>query len=123
MVPAEVEGANITQDVARVSPRLGVDPFWLLYALKSRTLQQQAESRILGATIKGINIRDLKRVRVPVPTLAAQKRKAEALGQAQAHHDRVVARRQRQIELLVERRQALITAAVTGQLDIPGVAA
>jgi type I restriction enzyme S subunit len=29
----------------------------------------------------------------------------------------------RQIDLLLERRQALITAAVTGQLDIPGVAA
>jgi len=30
---------------------------------------------------------------------------------------------ERQVRLLVERRQALITAAVTGQLDIPGVAA
>jgi hypothetical protein len=29
----------------------------------------------------------------------------------------------RQIERLRERRQALITAAVTGQLEIPGVAA
>ena len=33
------------------------------------------------------------------------------------------ARLERQIELLLERRQALITAAVTGQLEIPGVAA
>ena len=30
---------------------------------------------------------------------------------------------ERQIDLLLERRQALITAAVTGQLEIPGVAA
>jgi hypothetical protein len=29
----------------------------------------------------------------------------------------------RQIELLLERRRALITAAVTGQLEIPGSAA
>lgn len=123
MVPDEVEGANITQDVARVSPLPGVDPSWLLYALKSRTLQQQVEARILGATIRGVNIRDLKRVRVPVPTPVAQRRKAEALGHAQAHRDQVCARRQRQIDLLGERRQALITAAVTGQLSIPGVAA
>ena len=123
IVPKEVEGANITQDVARVSSLPGVDPSWLLYALKSRTLQQQAESRIVGATIRGINIRDLKRVRVPVPTLVAQQRKAEALGQAQAHRDQVYARRQRQIDLLMERRQALISAAVTGQIDLPGIAA
>jgi type I restriction enzyme S subunit len=123
MVPEEVEGANITQDVARVSPLPSVDPSWLLYALKSRTLQQQAESRIVGATIRGINIRDLKRVRVPVPTLADQQRRAEALGHAQVHRDQVFARRQRQRDLLVERRQALITAAVTGELAIPGLAA
>jgi type I restriction enzyme S subunit len=122
MVPEEVEGANITQDVARVSPLRGVDPSYLLCALKSRTLQQQAESRILGATIRGINIRDLKRLRVPVPTPIAQQRKAEALARMQAHRDQVAARRQRQIDLLVERRQALITAAVTGQLKIPGFA-
>jgi hypothetical protein len=30
---------------------------------------------------------------------------------------------QQQVSLLIERRQALITAAVTGQLEIPGVAA
>lgn len=123
MVPEEVEGANITQDVARVSPLPGVDPSWLLYALKSQSLQQQVESRIVGATIRGVNIRDLKRVRVPVPTPVAQGQKAEALGQAQAHRDQVCARRQRQIELLLERREALIFAAVTGQLEISGVAA
>jgi type I restriction enzyme S subunit len=123
IVPEEVEGANITQDVARVSTLPGVDPSWLLYALKSPTLQQQAESRILGATIKGINIRDLKRVRVPVPTPVVQQRRAEALARAQAHRDQVRAQRQRQMDLLTERRQALITAAVTGQLAVPGAAA
>jgi len=123
LVPERVEGANITQDVARVSPLPEVDPSWFLYALRSRSLQQQVASRIVGATIRGVNIRDLKRVRVPVPTPVAQARRAEGLGQAQAHRDQVFARRQRQIELLLERRQALITAAVTGQLDIPGVAA
>lgn len=123
MVPEEVEGANITQDVARVSPLPGLEPSWLLYALTSRTLQRQVESRVVGATIRGVNIRDLKRVRVPVPTPVAQRRKAEALGESQAHRDHVWARRQRQIDLLMERRQALITAAVTGQLEIPGVAA
>ena len=35
LVPEELEGANITQDVARVSPALDIQPKWLLYALKS----------------------------------------------------------------------------------------
>jgi type I restriction enzyme S subunit len=37
--------------------------------------------------------------------------------------DSVLASLTRQIELLREHRQALITAAVTGQIEIPGVAA
>ena len=35
----------------------------------------------------------------------------------------MVERLTKQIDLLAERRQALITAAVTGELEIPGVAA
>jgi type I restriction enzyme S subunit len=37
--------------------------------------------------------------------------------------DQVVKALRKQIELLRERRQALITAAVTGELEIPEVAA
>jgi type I restriction enzyme S subunit len=123
LVPREAEGANITQDVARVSPRHDVDPLYLLFALRSRTLQQQAKARVVGATITGLNIRDLKRVRVPCPSVLEQRRIGLQLAEAQQHRDAVVRRRTRQIELLLERRQALITAAVTGELEIPGVAA
>lgn len=42
-----------------------------------------------------------------------------AQDQARRHQSAI----QRQIDLLLERRQALITAAVTGQLQTPGVAA
>ncbi|MDP9301920.1 MAG: restriction endonuclease subunit S [Actinomycetota bacterium] len=48
---------------------------------------------------------------------------ADRLDEAFAALDRRTSLLTRQIDLLLERRQALITAAVTGQLDIPGVAA
>jgi type I restriction enzyme S subunit len=123
IVPPEVEGANITQDVARVAPAVGVDATWLLFALRSPSVQQQVGARIIGATIRGVNIRDLKRARVPATELADQRSQAAELMHAQTHRDRLVAIRRRQIALLRERRQALITAAVTGQLAVPGVAA
>jgi type I restriction enzyme S subunit len=123
LVPPEVEDANITQDVALVAPRRNIDPTWLLYALRSPSVQAQAEARVLGATIRGINIRDLKRLRVPVLSLRDQRERAAELRRLQDRHDRLTSARARQIELLLERRQALITAAVTGQLEIPGVAA
>jgi type I restriction enzyme S subunit len=123
LVPEEITGANITQDVARVAPRDGIDPNFLLFALRSPSAQQQAAARIIGATVTGLNIRDLKRVRVPVFDLAEQRRIGDYLVESQLHRDEFASKRERQIELLLERRQALITAAVTGQIAIPGVAA
>lgn len=123
LVPPEVEGANITQDVAMVAPRRDVDPTWLMYVLRSPSVQAQADARVLGATIRGINIRDLKRLTVPMIELRRQQEQAKKLRRLQLQHDSLTSARARQIDLLVERRQAVITAAVTGQLEIPGVAA
>ena len=33
VVPKTIEGANLTQDVARIAPRNGIDVEWLRYAL------------------------------------------------------------------------------------------
>jgi type I restriction enzyme S subunit len=123
LVPVEIQGANITQDVARISPRQGIVPEWLLFALKSRQLFAQVEARITGATIRGVNIWDLKRVRVPVPSESGQREIADRLQGDNCWTNKLGTVLERQINLIVEHRQALITAAVTGELEIPGVAA
>ncbi|HUG61872.1 MAG TPA: hypothetical protein VMP03_08500 [Methylomirabilota bacterium] len=123
LVPKEVEGANITQDVAMIAPRADVDPSWLLYVLRSPRFQGQAEARILGATIRGINIRDLKRLKVPMIALASQRAQARQIQRLQLEFDSLALARARQAELLLERRQALITDAVTAQVQVAGVAA
>jgi len=118
MVPDDVAGANITQDVARVAPRAGVDPTWLLYALKAGPVQAQAAARTLGATIRGLNIGDLKRLCLPVPPRQEQTRIAEHLNVATERIHALTARVQESIERLREYRTALISAAVTGKIDI-----
>ncbi len=122
-VPPEATGANITQDVARISPAGGVVGQWLLHALRSPTFQAQALSRVTGATVKGLNIWDLERLLVPLVPHEEQERSAEIIGRQWSRVRTVTACLDRQIAILHERRQALITAAVTGHLDIPGLAA
>ncbi len=118
VVPAELAGANITQDVARIAPGELVSGRWLLHSLRSRTTQEDVHSRMTGATIRGINIWDLGRVAIPVPGIDVQVRLADHLDVLTSMCQRTTSMLGRQIDLLVERRQALITAAVTGELDV-----
>ncbi len=119
IVPEVITGANITQDVARISTRRGVDARWLMYALQSPTAQSDTRRRVTGATITGLNIWELDRVRVPSSTTAQQLEHRDALDVLSAGLSSGRTALLAQCSLLKERRQALITAAVTGQIAVP----
>ena len=62
-------------------------------------------------------------IKVPVPPRDEQVEVVAALDRRLADIDSTIAVAGRQAELLLERRQALITAVVAGQLEIPGAVA
>ena len=72
----------------------------------------------LGAAVRGINIRDLKRARIPVPPRGEQDAIASTLDRQADDFSRLDARCREAISLLNEHRSALITAAVTGQIEV-----
>jgi type I restriction enzyme S subunit len=118
MVPDELEGANLTQDAARIAYTVSTHGSWLVHALKSSAVFAQLESGALGATIRGINIRDLKRASIAVPPRAEQRIIAAYLGRETARIDALVAKVRDAIERLKELRTAIISAAVTGKIDV-----
>ncbi|MGX1794233.1 restriction endonuclease subunit S [Streptomyces albidoflavus] len=118
VVPDELTGANLTQDAARISVDTSVHARWLRLVLESPVMTHQIQRRVTGATIKGINIWDLKRVLVPTPGKATQVALARTVSRAIQTHEDLRSRVARHERLLAERRQALITAAVTGQFDV-----
>lgn len=122
-VPDELEGANLTQDAARISYTSAVHGHWLLFALQTRPVFAQLEAGALGATIRGINIRDLKRASLAVPPVSEQRTIATFVEHETAKLDALVAKVREAIERLKELRSALISAAVTGKIDVRGEAA
>jgi type I restriction enzyme S subunit len=118
LVPPELEGANITQDVARISPGERIDSYWLLLVLRSHRFQQRATSWVTGATIRGLNIGDLDRLRIPDSNRRRQEADLLVLRPEVERVETLTETLRRQIELLVEYRQTLVTAAVTGELDL-----
>lgn len=117
-VPEELDGANLTQDAARVSYTSATHGRWLLYTLRSRSVFSQLEAGALGATIRGINIRDLKRALIPVPPKNEQEQIASLLDSETALFDALSVKVREAIHHLKEFRTALISAAVTGRIDV-----
>ncbi|MBZ5625110.1 MAG: restriction endonuclease subunit S [Acidobacteriia bacterium] len=115
IVPPELEGANLTQDAARLAPQQGVYSKWLWYAVRSRSFFCQMESVAVGATIRGVNIRDLKRGRLPVPPSEEQEAIARFIDGESSKLDALHAAYSRQLDLLSEYRVALIHECVTGR--------
>lgn len=80
VVPNELTGANITQDTARIRISCSETRAYVYQALQSDELQVQMRDHIVGQAVKGINIRDVKRLRLFLPnTRQTQKYIAELL--------------------------------------------
>ncbi|MFF0026921.1 hypothetical protein ACFYS7_01665 [Streptomyces avermitilis] len=76
------------------------------------------EMEQVKAAIPGVNRNDLHRLKVAIVPQALQESVAEAMDSDMAKFQAARERIQRLRQLLAERRQALITAAVTGQFDV-----
>ena len=72
----------------------------------------------MGSTHRTIYMPDIEAIRVPLPPVEEQDRIVDGVWQRLRPIDTLVAAIERQIALLQEHRQALITAAVTGLLDV-----
>ena len=118
VVPAGFAGVNLSRDAARIAPGRDVVGRWLCWALRSETSREQYRFHALGAAITGVNIRDLKRVILPCPPVAEQNAIADFLDRQTESFDRLIVRVRDGIARTKELRSALISAAVTGKIDV-----
>lgn len=85
LVPDELDGANITQDSARLAVP-AESRRYVLAALRSSASQRWMAKRIKGVAVQGINLGDLRKLPLPVPPLEQQIAFAERWEtQARAH--------------------------------------
>jgi len=100
------------------------DSEYLNYALNTDEVLGLARSTALPSIGQAnLNPSRYSELRIALPSLEEQRSIVAVLETERRRVEALGTRLQRQIALLVERRQALITAAVTGQLEVAGVAA
>lgn len=77
-VPAELDGANITQDTARICVTKAY-PLFIRYYLDSFRAKTFIELHTLGQAVKGINLGDVRKIPIALPPKVEQERIANAL--------------------------------------------
>jgi type I restriction enzyme S subunit len=100
----------------RLSDR--ADPLFVSIYLRTEYVREWLKLQSVGSTMDNLNTGILGSISVPVPPLDEQTSVAAFLETESAKFDTLTAEAQRAIALLQERRIALISAAVTGQIDV-----
>ncbi|WP_158710380.1 restriction endonuclease subunit S [Streptomyces sp. NRRL F-5126] len=93
-------------------------PEWLYWYLRSPQGQSELERRATGSTALGIKADRLRGVPIPLPHPNEAAGRLNRLSACVTRVELLERQLIKQKALLAERRQALITAAVTGQFDV-----
>ncbi len=110
-------------DVVIMRPTADIDPEFAVLWLSSTAHLELADLLARGSIMQRLSRSQVGDMPIPLPPIEMQRQITASLNRQLSTIDSVLASLTRQIELLREHRQALITAAVTGQIEIPGVAA
>ena len=100
-----------------IRPGAGVDPRFLGFLLSSSYFVDQVIARSTGVSYPAINAGDLVRIGIPVPPMEDQVLVANMLEPEIARIAALISEQRRLINLLNEKRQALISYAVTKGLN------
>ncbi|WP_406623817.1 restriction endonuclease subunit S [Acidovorax sp. SDU_ACID1] len=119
VVPPDVEPGIINPRLVlyRVIERL-VMPRYLQCFLNNSTSQRYFSLAAQGTTMEGLNMTSIGELYVALPPIPEQMELLQFIQQEEEKLDRLSIESTRAVTLLKERRSALITAAVTGQIDV-----
>lgn len=106
------------QDVCLIRLCSDISSEYVLYVLKSGIISQQLDLAMVGSTFKRINVDDIRNFKVVFPPYSEQIDIVNELKRMVDKYDALIHKAQVTINLMQERRTALISAAVTGKIDV-----
>jgi type I restriction enzyme, S subunit len=119
VVPPDIQGANCaSMMLVRKHPRFISQ--WLAYGFNSKVGRDQIDIVQYGAAQKQFNISHAVDFSFPFPPLEEQQAIADHLDRTRAKIGQMIAKMEAAVTCLQEYRTALISAAVTGKIDVRG---
>lgn len=106
----------VSTGFAVIRPRK-IDEIFMSYALLAPTFIEEVMSRSFGVSYPAIKASSLMNIKICIPPLSEQKAIASFLEAKTKPIDGIIAKREKQIELLEEMKSAIISRAVTKGLN------
>lgn len=116
VIPAELDGANITQDSARLSLQLELNRDYVLWYLRSKLAQEKMKRCEKGVAVRGINIGDVRALQVPIPSRKEQDEIVKRVDGLFTYADRLEARYLAARKRVDQLTPALLAKAFRGEL-------
>lgn len=117
IVPAEAEGANITQHVMRAPTNPQINNQFVAWSIRAPFYQRWLEGETKGVALRGVNVEDFRRLPIPVPGIEEQNEivreidfRLSVIQKSEANCDLQLAR-------ISSMRQGILSAAFQGKFS------
>ncbi len=121
LVPDDFVPANVNQHVCIIRLVENKLRSYIAMVMKSNFIKMQIDASQNGAAREGLNFEQISKLSFGFPPVDEQAQIVAFLDSETAKLDTLTVEAQRAITLLQERRTALISAAVTGKIDVRGL--
>ncbi|MDD3847240.1 MAG: restriction endonuclease subunit S [Syntrophorhabdaceae bacterium] len=119
VVPEGIERGIMDSHLLRLRPNESVFPFYLALLINdSDCIRYQITTNSKGSIMEGLNSFIIKELLVALPSLTEQRSIVAFLDRETSHINELIEKVKKSIDLLREYRTALISAAVTGKIDV-----
>ena len=114
------EPVILGKSAAYINCTESLSPRFCLYLFSSEQIKRFFESQLTGTTIYNLSLRTIAETPTPLPSIDEQNSIVEFLNRNVDGFDELIDNAMKLAQLLQERRSALISAAVTGKIDVRG---
>ncbi|WP_151814530.1 restriction endonuclease subunit S [Acinetobacter junii] len=114
----ESDKYHINQNIAKLTPNLKIHPLYLVFFLNSLICLESALFLNTSDAQPSILVGNLRKVKIAFPSINEQIEIAENINEQLKQIDGLIFESNKMISLFIERRTSLISAAVTGKIDV-----
>ena len=118
IVPDDFPAGNVNQHVCIIRLRNLAQSHFVSWVMKAPFIKSQIDAIQSGAAREGLNFDQISKFAFALPSHTEQQAIAAYLDRETAYIDQLIAKVEAALSRLTEYRQALVTAAVTGKIDV-----